>query len=717
MPNGGSFLRDIAVKKKTEDEATKYGTRVKTIGLAAVICIAFALGYFASGTKEASKSDSPSTRTPESSSQKEKQGDFPSAVKKQELWTCSMHPQIRLPNPGKCPICYMDLIPLTTGGDDHSHSGSTTFTMSDTAKILAQVETASVVRERAKVLVRMLGMVIEDETRVAALTSRVDGRLDEIYVNFTGVQVSKGDPMVKIWSPTLIRNQVELFETMRQGEPPESVIKGAEERLIQSGMTREQVEEIKEKKKPLLYVTLGAPISGTVMRKNAVLGPFVKEGTEMFIVNVLSNVWIRLDAYERDMPWIRYGQDVTFTVPAFPGRTFTGKVLFIEPVLDTRTRTVRVRVEAPNPDNELKPGMFVTAELESEINQAGKVMKPEWAGRYICPVHPRDEASADPGTCPDSNMALRPASSYGYADESESVPPLLVPSSAPLITGKRAIVYVAVPGTDRPTYEAREVVLGPRAGDKYVVYKGLKEGENVVSKGAFKIDSAMQILARPSMMSPQDMPASQSARDKSEEVVKRLQAPPGFTAALAPLVKEYLSLKEALVEEDGSQAESAARRFSEVLAQMPGAKLEGISAETWKKLSGDMKQSLHELLQSPAIQDRRNAFDPLSEAFVRVLMAFRHDMNHDLFVFFCPMALDQQGAYWVEADEKGRNPYFGRTPHKGQDMLTCGELVERIPPDIGQSESQKDEPESQKVAQPKETDVNREPGGGHGESH
>jgi Cu(I)/Ag(I) efflux system membrane fusion protein len=674
------------MEKRTVDGATP-GTRVKIIALAALICVAFALGYFLSSGKGIPTTDTPVRKSQESSALQGTTGDSPEVAKKQDQWTCSMHPQIRLPNPGKCPICYMDLIPLETADDDHSHAASSTFTMSDAAKTLAQVQSAEVKRERAKVLVRMLGMVVEDETREAALTSRVDGRLDEIYVNFTGVQVTKGDPMVKIWSPTLIKNQVELFETMRQGEPPESVIKGAEERLIQSGLTREQIEEIKEKKKPILYVTLRAPISGTVMKKNAVLGQFVKEGTEMYIVNDLSHVWIRLDAYETDIPWIRYGQDVTFTVPAFPGRKFSGKVLFIDPILDTKTRTVKVRVEAPNPDNELKPGMFVTAELESEINQSGKVMKQEWAGKYICPVHPKDEASPKPGTCPESNMALRPATSYGYADQAETVPPLVVPASAPLITGKRAIVYVEVPGKDRPTYEPREVVLGPRAGDKYVVYQGLNEGERVVGKGAFKIDSAMQILARPSMMSPPQTPGSRSPSEKQEELVKRLKAPPDFVASLTPLVSEYLALKEALVEEDGSLAEKSAKKFLDLMAEVPEAKLDGTSSGKWKKLSQDLKNGANDILMTGEIQDRRRAFDQISEAFVRILMTFRHGFKHDLFVFFSPTAFNDQGAYWIEVDENSRNPYFGSTPHKGQDMLTSGELVERIPPDILEPES------------------------------
>ncbi len=602
---------------------------------------------------------------------------------KQQIWTCSMHPQIRLPGPGKCPICYMDLIPLETDSGDESLSSASRLTMSETAKALAEVETSVVRREKAKVLVRMLGMVTEDETRAAVLTSRVEGRLDQIYVNFTGVHVTKGDPMVTIWSPTLIKNQVELFETLRGGAADESVVKGAEEKLIQAGLTREQVDEIKEKRKPILYVTLKAPISGTVTKKMAVLGQFVKEGSEMYIVNDLSHVWIKLDAYETDIPWIRYGQDVTFVAAAYPGKKFKGKVLFIDPVLDTKTRTVKIRVEAPNPDYELRPGMFVIAELESEIGKTGKVIKSEWTGKYICPVHPRADASPIPGVCPDSGMEMRPASSYGYAEGAESEPPLVIPATAPLITGKRAVVYVAVTESDRPLYELREITLGPRAGDHYVVYEGLKEGERIVTRGAFKIDSAMQILGRPSMMHQTNDRKLEAGPKKGEEIVKRLKASRVFLQSLTPLITEYLALKDGLVDEDHEAIKKSAARFLELLRKVSSSDLAAPSLDAWHGLSTEIRRGIEGVISTEDIQQRRKAFDPLSEAFVKLLMTFRHKRAEPMLVFFCPMAFSGQGAYWLDTSEEIRNPYYGRKPVENQQMLRCGELVEKIPPDAG----------------------------------
>jgi membrane fusion protein, copper/silver efflux system len=679
-------MHKIDLGKITE----KSGSR-KILQVLVVVIVAFGVGYYLARDG----ADHPKTQ-PLAESAKV-QGE----AKKVEWWTCSMHPQIRLPHPGKCPICYMDLIPLESEEHVHDDAAAPRYSMSAEAKRLAQVETAEVKREKAAVTVRMVGLVYEDETRVAALTSRVDGRLDEIYITFTGVRVNKGDPMVMIWSPTLIKSQVELFETIRSTDEEESVIKGAEEKLIQYGLTQEQVNEIKEKKKPILNVTLRAPISGIVTKKNAVLGQFVKEGSEMYLINDLSEVWVKMDAYETDLPWIRYGQSVTFTTPAAPGRTFHGKVLFIDPMLDTKTRSVKVRVAADNPDYFLKPGMFVSAEVQAEIDAKGKVIKPEWVGKYVCPVHPRDEASPVPGICPDSKMPLQPASFYGYADDPNPEMPLLIPASAALVTGKRAVVYVEVPA-DRPTYEGREVVLGPKAGDKYVVFAGLKEGERVVSQGNFKIDSAMQILAKPSMMSPSESkpePVAESSSD--EEVVVKLTAPESFLKQLTPVIEQYLILKEALVSEKSEDAAKAAETLASTVKAVNKASIDKKAQDTWSKQSKTIVTQTKILSAAKEIEKQRKAFDPLSDAVVKIVMGFRHVMKEPLYVYYCADALDKQGAYWIEAKQEPRNPYFGDKKIKERDMLTCGELSETIPPETAgafatsaDSKSQKTEPNS-----------------------
>jgi membrane fusion protein, copper/silver efflux system len=655
-----------------------------------LIVVAFVAGYYLSGHRQ-SDVQTASPAPPASADKGVSSGEHAKKPAPAAWWTCSMHPQIRLPNPGKCPICSMDLIPLETGHDHAAETGALQLTMSQTAKTLAEVQTTPVKRERATVQVRMVGMVAEDERKIATLTSRVEGRLDRVYVNFTGERVSKGDPMVTIWSPTLIKSQVELFEALRGPLVDEGVIKGAEEKLVQYGLTPDQVQEIKDKKKPILYVTLRAPISGIVTQRMAFLGQFVKEGSDMFIINDLSHVWVKMDAYETDLPWIRYGQDVTFSTPAVPGRDFKGKVLFIDPVLDGKTRSIKIRAEAENPEFTLKPGMFVSAQLEAEVDSKGRLIKSEWVGKYVCPTHPTDDPSPTPGLCPISNMPLRPAASYGYADDANPEFPLVIPSTAPLITGKRAIVYVDVPDRDRPTYQLREVVLGPRAGDQYVVYSGLKEGERVVTRGNFKIDSAMQILARPSMMAPPEeskKPEPVAARAE-EEAIEKIKAPQEFLNELTPVVEAYLKLKDALVEERQQEAAQWAGNLGVLVKQVNGYLLDAKGKETWKDLSGSMLNALKTIEQQQDVAAMRKAFDPLSESFAKAILSFRHVLDHPLFLYHCPMAFDSRGAYWIEPHKDATNPYFGRKPLQGQDMLKCGVLTETIPSETGASEGKK----------------------------
>ncbi|HAU37562.1 MAG TPA: metal transporter, partial [Phycisphaerales bacterium] len=274
-------------------------------------------------------------------------------------------------------------------------------------------------------------------------------------------------------------------------------------------LTAEQVAAVEQRGKAEDHVTVNAPVSGIVIQKNAQEGMYVQTGTHIYAIADLSQLWVKLDAYEADLSWLRYGQKVEFTSVSYPGETFTGTIAFIDPILNPVTRTVKVRVNVPNPRGKLKPEMFVHGVVHSRVAAGGRVLDEALAGKWMCPMHPeivKDSA----GKCDLCGMPLVQAESLGYvsAAPTEQDKPLVIPVSAALVTGTRAIVYVEKPGVAQPTYEGREIVLGPRAGNYYLVRQGLTEGERVVTRGNFKIDSALQIQAKPSMMSPEGGGAS-----------------------------------------------------------------------------------------------------------------------------------------------------------------------------------------------------------------
>jgi len=434
-----------------------------------------------------------------------------SSASKQQWWTCSMHPQVRRPEPGQCPICGMDLVPVSQSTE--ADLGQRQIQISEAAAKLMEIQTSPVERRFVNAEIRMVGKVAYDETRVKYITAWVPGRIDRLYVDFTGTVVREGEHMVYLYSPQLLSAQEELLQAIKASESmsedsselvrrsTQATLEAAREKLRLWGLTSEQIEQIEQMHEPTDHLTIYAPIGGVVIHKNATEGMYVETGTKIYTIADLSKMWVMLDAYESDMPWIRYGQQVRFTTEAHPGKVFTGRISFIDPRLNPETRTVKLRVNVDNPQQALKPEMFVRAVVRPKVAAMGNVMEPNMAGKWICSMHP-SVIKDRPGTCDICGMDLVTTESLGYAEVKEpDEPPLVVPSSAALVTGERAVVYVKVPDSEKPTFEGREVVLGPRAGDHYIVQKGLAEGEVVVTKGNFKIDSALQIQAKPSMMS------------------------------------------------------------------------------------------------------------------------------------------------------------------------------------------------------------------------
>lgn len=660
-------------KQQSEPKKQRFESPARWIGIFAGILAAFLAGYLFR----------PAPQTPDTHEE------YAAAPAKQTWWTCSMHPEIRLPNPGLCPKCHMELIPMEDGSRDDE--APRTLAVSEHARRLMDIETAPVQRLYPEAVVRMVGKVDYDETKMASISAWVPGRLDRLFVDYTGVTVQKGDHMVSLYSPELYSAQEELLQARKAATGMEqsnsslirditqSTVEAARDKLRLWGLTPEQIAQIEQSGKADDHVTIYAPIGGVVIQKDALEGQYVQTGTKIYTIADLSQVWVYLDAYESDLERLRYGQPVEFTTVSYPGEVFRGTISFIDPVLNDRTRTVRVRVNVPNSEGKLKPKMFVRATVKARIAEGGRIMDKHLAGKWICPMHPeivRDE----PGTCNICGMPLVRAETLGYVDEdaSDARKPLVIPASAPLITGTRAVVYVEVPDREKPTFEGREIVLGPRAGDWYIVRSGLREGERVVVKGNFKIDSSLQIQAKPSMMSPEG--GGGGGHDHGGEAARKNEpraatnASSAFRTQLGHVVRSYYEIQRSLAGDDPAKAAEAFKSTLKTLEAADARPLSEGDREVWRKTVGPIKTALTDGASADDINKARESFHLLSQALTDAIKRYGVTGTGTVYVLHCPMAFNDTGADWLQDSEDVFNPYFGAT------MLKCGGVKDTIVP-------------------------------------
>ena len=574
-------------------------------------------------------------------------------------WTCSMHPAVALPAPGTCPICGMNLVALSSETTD---TEPRRLVMSEAARKLADIATTAVERRFVAKKIRLTGKVDYDETRLRTVSAWVAGRLERLYVDYTGIEVRRGDHLVRLYSPALLEAQEELIQASRQvangtaetspflRESSQRSLASAREKLRLWGLDDAQIAAIEKRDSASDQVEINAPIGGVVIEKLRKQGDYVQEGSGIYVLADLSRLWVKLDAYEKDLPWIRYGQDVEIEAEALPGKTLQGTIAFIDPMVNPRTRTVGVRVNVDNTAGLLKPGMFVRSLVRSQIASEGRVMDPALAGKWISPMHP-EVVKDGPGDCDVCGMDLVRAEDLGFATgEDSKAKPLVVPATAVLRTGKRAVVYVKDPDAQRPTYRGRDVVLGPRAGDFYLVRSGLREGEEVVVHGAFKIDSELQIRGEVSMMSqPAESPEHAALR-----------------TSLVPMWEAYLAAGQALADDDAVAAREA-------MATLAAAVTQGTDADDhghWKEAAAALSQAAGQAAVATNIADLRTAFQAASVAALALERDVGHAGSQDHVEVFCPMAFDE-GASWLQLGDQVQNPYYGAS------MLRCGVVKKR----------------------------------------
>jgi Cu(I)/Ag(I) efflux system membrane fusion protein len=596
--------------------------RKTTIIVISTLAIGFLLGWLIFGGTSRQATDEHRHETEE--------------VAGETVWTCSMHPQIRQNEPGDCPICGMDLIPLESEQD--SEIDPMAISMSPTAMQLASISTAIVGTMDPVKAVRLNGKVQEDERLVFSQPSHVPGRIENLAVNFTGEQVKKGQVIATVYSPELVTAQNELFEAQKFKETQPALFNSAKEKLKNWKLTEAQIENMLKSGSPTETFEVRADVSGYVIQKMVNPGEYIGRGEPIYQIADLSNVWVLFDIYESDMAWIKKGDKVEFTVTSMPGKTFTGNISFLDPVIDPKTRVAKARLEISNPGLELKPEMFVSGTVQAKL--------------------------------PKKSNAI------------------VVPKTAVMWTGKRSVVYVKSTTEQGVNFKMREVTLGPALGESYIINNGLQTGEEIAVNGTFSIDAAVQLAGKPSMMNPSggpamtghnhggmDMPAAGESSTQSEDIkpTEALTKPtdPAFTAQLTKVYKAYLGMKNAFVETNAEKTGNEAQKVRKSLQAVDMGLLKGDAHLVWMDQLKTLNSAIESVISLNDIEKQREAFSRFNQVFYTSLKTFGL-VGLTAYYQYCPMAFDDKGAYWLSETKEIRNPYFG------DQMLSCGETRETL---------------------------------------
>lgn len=404
----------------------------------------------------------------------------PHAGQSDEIWACPML-CVKRTEPGRCPVCGMELERIEDQGDQ--------LILDRVQAKRIGLETAKVERRPLNRHIRTVGAVDYNERHVKRISAWVGGRIDRLYADHTFVDVRAGDHVMQLYSPQLFSAQREHLEAVGQQRQL------TRRKLELLGMNAAQIDALESRGTANEQVDINSPISGQVIKLQAAEGQYVEVGDPLYVVADTSTLWLRLDAYEQDLPWIAVGQHVEARLTAMPGHTFPGTVSLVEGIVDSRTRTVKVRLTIDNAAGLLKPGMFAEVTISAALGADGRAVRPSLEGRYHCYMHP-DQRSAEPGTC--SQCGMRLELDVGAAKHAGNSPPILaVPRSAVLATGERQLVYVEAKSN---VFEPRVVRVGTRSGTWLHVLSGLAEGDVVVTHGHFLMDSQMQLTGRPSLL-------------------------------------------------------------------------------------------------------------------------------------------------------------------------------------------------------------------------
>ncbi len=511
-----------------------------------------------------------------------------------QMWTCSMHPQIMQPEPGDCPICGMELIPADANADG---LGADEFQMTNNAMALANIQTTIVSNNSdGNGNLTLSGKIEINEDLNATMPAHFDGRIEKLYVNTVGDKVVKGDLIARIYSPALVAAQQELITAAKSKKAQPQFYNAIRNKFRNWKIHGELIDEVESSGEIKTSWPIYSHVNGTVTEIMVQDGAHIMDGSPILKVANLSSVWAVFDAYENQISGLEEGQKIMVTTNAYPNKKIEAEISFIDPVLNTSSRTVEVRAELENKDNTLKPGMFVKAKLERNSGQ-----------------------------------------------EQQST--LSIPKTAVLWTGERSLVYVKT-SRDKPVFEMREIELGATLGDTYEVLSGLEAGEEIVAHGTFTVDAAAQLQGKKSMMN--------QGKEKEDSAEMQMNLPDSFQKDFTNVLSTYFDLKDAFVNTNVEDTKTAASKMLQEVNSLKETNLGAMETEHLKKI----RSMLEAISENNDIENQRDHFIVLSENII-AFASNMETFEKPLYIQHCPMVNNNEGADWLSLSEEIRNPYFG----------------------------------------------------------
>jgi len=531
-----------------------------------------------------------------------------------QMWTCSMHPQIMQPEAGDCPICGMDLIPAEAGADGLSPNE---FKLTKNAMALANIQTSVVGNGSIESnSIKLSGKVSENEDANVVQASYFSGRIERLNISSVGEEVRKGQLLATIYSPELFSAQQELITTASLKESQPALYNAVRNKLKLWKISDSQIDQIEASGKVIQNFPIYATVSGTVSEKLAEQGDYVKQGQALLKITNLNTVWALFDVYENQIELFKRGQEITVTTNAYPNKEFKKKVDFIDPMMNPQTRTVDLRVVLNNRNGEFKTGMFVEGIIENT--------------------------------------------------SSDSEQKLTIPSSSVLWTGERSVVYLKT-NPNESIFEMQEVLLGKLVGEQYEVIDGLKDGDEIVTNGTFTVDASAQLQGKKSMMNKESGKTMTGHEGHTMDMkTEKVDFNSNVEKSFQPVIDAYINLKDALIQSDVSMASSKSEAFRKALEEMPVNQREQ-THNYWSILHKASKG----INESVSLEHQRKQFQMISDKLIEMVRNF-DEVNNKLFIQFCPMADNNNGAFWISKEEQVLNPYFGDA------MLKCGSVKQVI---------------------------------------